>query len=138
MRDQGMLATHTATPDLWVKPLMERAAPPVTSLGGADKGEPAPSLPPSGPPPVPLSVLLPAKSGEAAASGKGNRPRVDTEPVRRQDDAWRLLAYRDQARADQRDALDRRDVDAATFAAHRRLRAERALDRLRAKRTENQ
>jgi len=69
----------------------------------------------------------------AAACVKGNRPCADELPVSRQDEAWRLLAYRDQARADESDAIDRQDVDAATFAAHRRLRAERALDKLQAK-----
>ena len=52
-----------------------------------------------------------------------------------QDEFWRLLAMRDQARADQRDALDQGDVEAARSAASRRSRAELALEK-RAKRRE--
>jgi len=44
----------------------------------------------------------------------------------------RLLAERDEARADQREAIDREDLDAATLAAHRRFLAELALEKLRA------
>ena len=48
----------------------------------------------------------------------------------------RLLAERDEARADERDALDKQDFVAARSAAHRRSEAELALEKLRAKRRE--
>ena len=67
---------------------------------------------------------------------KGNQSCADKLPVSWQNEAWRLLAYRDQAMADERDAIDREDLRAAGSAAHRRLRAELALDKLQAKRKE--
>jgi len=53
-----------------------------------------------------------------------------------QDEFLRLVAERDEARADQRVAIDRGDLPAAASAAHICLQAELALEELRVKRRE--
>jgi hypothetical protein len=53
-----------------------------------------------------------------------------------QDDFWRLVAERDQAKAHERDAWERQDRDAAGSAHDRQVQAEIALDKLLAKKRE--